>query len=64
VKFSCYKKDDDVWAAHMVDTKTGKQYGPEVVSDDPEMAVFKLGMMYGAHPSKFSRSIDELIESI
>jgi hypothetical protein len=31
----------------MVDTQTGEQIGPEVVSDDNEMAVFQLGVMYG-----------------
>jgi len=47
MKFRCYKNEDGMWAAHMVDTQTGEQIGPEVVSYNNEMAVFQLGLMYG-----------------
>jgi hypothetical protein len=61
MKLRCYKNEDGKWAAHMVDTQTGEQVGPEVVSDDPETSVFQLGLMYGAYQNKFARPLDEII---
>jgi hypothetical protein len=61
MKLRCYKNEDGKWAAHMVDTQTGEQIGPEVVSDDPETSVFQLGLMYGAYQNKFARPLDEII---
>jgi hypothetical protein len=54
MKFRCYKNDEGNWAAHMVDTQTGEQVGPEVVTDDPDTAMFKLGFMYNVQQNKFA----------
>jgi hypothetical protein len=54
MKLRCYKNEDGMWAAHMVDTQTGEQVGSEVVSDDNETAVFKLGLMYGGQQNKLA----------
>jgi len=61
MKFRCYKNDEGNWAAHMVDTQTGEQVGPEVVTDDPETSMFQLGFMYGAHQNRFARTLDKII---
>ncbi|NBW20925.1 MAG: hypothetical protein EBR82_74485 [Caulobacteraceae bacterium] len=61
VKLRCYKNDEGDWAAHMVDSKTDEQIGPEVVTDDPDTSVFQLGVMYGAHQNRFARPLDMII---
>lgn len=56
MKLRCYKNDEGNWAAHMVDTQTGEQVGPEVVTDDPEISVFELGFIYGMQQHKLDQS--------
>jgi hypothetical protein len=59
MKLRCYKNDDGMWAAHIVDTQTYEQVGLEVVTDDPETAIFGLGVMYGAH--KFAIPLEMIV---
>jgi hypothetical protein len=61
MKVRCYKNDEGMWVAHMVDIKTGEQVGPEVLTDDYETAMFGLGFMYGANPSRFARPLDMIV---
>jgi len=61
MEFRCYKRDDGMWGAYMVYTKTGEAIGPEMVAEDNETAVFKLGVMYGAHLDKFAQPLDMII---